>query len=661
MSVPYRRDVDGLRAIAIIPVVLYHYGVAGFSGGYVGVDVFFVISGFLITSLIHGEIKAQEFSFLHFYERRIRRIFPALFALLFVTGALAFTEFFPSTFSNYAKSMVATGGFLSNVEFWRETDYFNAAADQRPLLHTWSLAVEEQFYLVFPPFMMLISRFLKGRYTAVFLLIFAGSLALSVQDASSAPYFAFYLLPARIWELLLGALIAVGTLTPAPNVIGDTALAALGAGMIAAAVVLFTSETPFPGAAALLPCLGAGFIIVAGRTSVTPVSRLLSWNPLVFIGKISYSLYLWHWPLYVFAKYRLARELTAPETTALIALSAIVAVLSWRYVEQPFRGRRGILTRPALFATAGTAMAVSMGFGTAVYISHGVPQRFSPQTLALLAPIADTSGKSCRGESEQTIAGPMCRIGSPVPERPTFLIWGDSHARALMPAVAKAAERFGYSGLSVDLSGCPPLAGVNRTDSPNLQCRRHNDLVLAYLRSAHIGTVILVSRWSINIEGVRYGGGRGRRIFLEEDDSRIRSVEENRRVFARAFARTVEALRSSGHRVIVVGPVPEIEFSVPETLARNLSRGKSEEFGPTLTAFETRNKFVLDYFRGHAHEAEFLYPHRLLCPEKRCAVERDGKPLYADDNHLSHFGAESLSVLFEPLFAGMRTMPIERK
>lgn len=652
MSVKYRPDVDGLRALAVVPVVLYHYGVPGFAGGYVGVDVFFVISGFLITSLIESEIGGGRFSLVHFYERRVRRIFPALFALLFVTAALAFTVLFPRAFVDYAKTVAATAGFLSNLAFWWQTGYFDVAAHQKPLLHTWSLAVEEQFYLLFPPLMILIARLVKGRYTATLLPLFAASFVFSAWGALVAPSFAFYLLPARMWELLLGSLIAVGALGLGRNEARAAGAAALGIAMIACSVTLFTSRTPFPGVAALLPCVGAGLIIVAGQSRLPPLNRLLSREPIVFIGKISYSLYLWHWPLYVFARDRLARELTALETVVLIGVSTIIAMLSWRAVEQPFRRRDGVFARPALFAAAGTAIAASVAIGAAVHVFKGVPQRFDPQTLALLAPSGEASDRRCPAETHLTSAGPLCRIGSPSAARLSFLVWGDSHARALMPAVAQAAERFGHAGLAVVQEACPPLLGANRSDSRDQRCRRHNDDVRAYLRSRDIPVVILIARWAINAEGTRYGEEERREVFLEDDESRDRSRNENRRVFERTFARTIRELRAGGHRVVVVGPIPEIGRRVPETLARDHMLGASQDIGPTLAAFEARNKFVLGYFQAHADDAEYVYPHRLLCSPTRCAVAREGKPLYSDDNHLSRFGAQNMRPLFEPLFAG---------
>jgi peptidoglycan/LPS O-acetylase OafA/YrhL len=655
LGIRYRHDVDGLRAVAIIPVVLYHFHVPFLPGGYVGVDVFFVISGFLITSLIHSEIAAGRFTYLDFYERRIRRIFPALLVLLFATMAAGFYELLPWTFANYGKAIAATGGFLSNVEFWREAGYFDAAAAEKPLLHTWSLAVEEQFYLVFPPLMLLVARFAKARYTLLFWAISAASLALGIWAVRYAPDFAFYWLPTRMWELLLGSLIAVGSFVFAPHALRDGAMAVLGIGMILSAALFYNEATPFPGLAALLPCLGAGLVIVAGQTRAPAVNRALSWAPMVFIGKISYSLYLWHWPVYVFAHYRLARELTLAETVLLIAVSVALAVLSWRYVEQPFRKRNGVVSRPALFKGAGAAMAVAMASGLFIAFSDGVPRRFDRQTLALLAPASEPRDLvGCFGKVEQSFARRMCLIGDPSAPAPSFLVWGDSHAMAMSSGVASAARRVGVSGEIVVQPGCAPLLGADRVGSPDRPCRKHNDRVLHHIESSSIQTIILIARWAGNAEGRSFGDEPCCEKLLVDDESRSASVEENNRVFLRALSRTIDGLRSRGRQVVVVNAIPESRYSVPDSLARNFALGKSLDIGVTQAEFELRNRRVSEALQWHAREVQIVHPHRLLCTRERCDVLRDGTPLYKDYDHVSVAGAELVGTLLDPILAATR-------
>ncbi|HEY6579235.1 MAG TPA: acyltransferase, partial [Rhizomicrobium sp.] len=328
----YRPEIDGLRALAILPVVLFHYGAPGFRGGFVGVDVFFVISGYLITSLIQGEMEDGAFSLARFYERRVRRIFPALFAMLAVVSAAALIWFFPVDLVRYAQSLFATAVFGANFEFWREAGYFDAVANQKPLLHLWSIAVEEQFYLLFPALLLALRRVSPRARRAAIGGVLVVSFALGAWGVAAAPVATFYLLPARAWELMLGALLALGAFRAPKSRIAAETLALAGLALIAASVFAFTSQTPFPGPAALAPCLGAALVILAARPENSFAGKLLATRPLVFTGLISYSLYLWHWPVFVFATYIGFREPSGAESALLIALSFALAVISWRYV-----------------------------------------------------------------------------------------------------------------------------------------------------------------------------------------------------------------------------------------------------------------------------------------------------------------------------------------
>ena len=335
----YRADIDGLRAIAIVPVVLYHAGFPGLKGGFVGVDVFFVISGFLMASLILSEIDQGAFSLGHFYERRVRRIFPALFATIAASAVAAWLLFMPIEFQYFSRSAMAAALFGSNILFWQESGYFDAAAELKPLLHTWSLAVEEQFYIVFPLLMLVIARFRRQWTGWILCTLLLVSFGLSIWQVESAPVAAFYLLPSRFWELLLGAVLALGLVPRSNSPIVAQALVLVGIILIGVAVFAYDEDTSFPGLSALVPCLGAA-LVIHGRAEDTPIGRALSWPPLVFIGLISYSLYLWHWPVIVFQR---TDAIFAPETTgavkvALVGASIGIAFLSWRFVERPFRG-----------------------------------------------------------------------------------------------------------------------------------------------------------------------------------------------------------------------------------------------------------------------------------------------------------------------------------
>ena len=373
MSTSYRPDVDGLRAVAIVPVVLYHLGVRPFGGGFVGVDVFFVISGFLITSLIHAEMIAGKFSILAFYERRIRRLFPALFVVMAACTFAALALYLPPDLQAFSRSLIATTLFSANLLFWKTAGYFTAAPETKPFLHAWSLAVEEQFYIFYPPLLLLVVKFARRRIPMILATLAMLSFVASVVEVHAKPNAAFYLPQFRAWELLLGALLAVQVVPPPKSRIVREALSALGLCLIGVAVVTYGSDTPFPGVSALLPTLGAALIIYTGSGGPSRVNRALSLRPMVFIGWLSYSLYLWHWPVIVFAEYFAMRELTATEKAMVVLVSVALAILSWAFVERPFRGKGGILSRRLLFGASFASMAGFIAVGALGYLSRAIP------------------------------------------------------------------------------------------------------------------------------------------------------------------------------------------------------------------------------------------------------------------------------------------------
>jgi peptidoglycan/LPS O-acetylase OafA/YrhL len=343
----YRADIDGLRAVAILPVLLFHAGVAGFSGGFVGVDIFFVISGYLITGIIAREIDEGRFSILKFYERRARRIMPALLPTIAVVLVVAAWLYLPSDFPSVPRSALAATWFLSNVSFFAETGYFQGGAETKPLLHTWSLAIEEQFYIGFPILLMLVARHLPRWRKPVVLGIALFSFAIAWWTQAKGDGFAFYLLPPRAWELFTGALLALGAVPPVRMQGAREAVALVGLAMIAVAVFAYDRHTVFPGVTALLPVLGAAALIHCAPGTVA--GRLLATRPLVAVGLISYSLYLCHWPLIVFVEYAQDARLSGWQSLAVILAAFAIATLSWWFVERPFRdrsrfGRRAIFT-----------------------------------------------------------------------------------------------------------------------------------------------------------------------------------------------------------------------------------------------------------------------------------------------------------------------------
>jgi peptidoglycan/LPS O-acetylase OafA/YrhL len=665
VSTRYRADIDGLRAVAVIPVVMYHAGVPGFSGGYVGVDIFFVISGFLITQLLRNELDRGRFSLAAFYERRIRRIFPALITMLIVVSIVASWLLLPQHLAPYGKSLVATILFASNV-FFADFGYFTPAADELPLLHTWSLAVEEQFYIVYPLFLWAIYRG-GSRVAVVVIAIVAAASFVTAETMliNESIRAAFYLPHTRAWELALGSMLALTSIAPRLQRRIRDAVGIAGLAMIACAIVVYSGATPFPGAAALLPCFGAAFIIWAGSDGGRHLAgAVLTWRPLVLTGLVSYSLYLWHWPLLTFTSYLSVPEPSVLAKTAALAASYVLALLTWRLVELPFRGRSGVLTRQQLMSGAAAAMSVILAFGWAAHTRHGWPVRLAPEVGRIAAAHyeRDPTGSPCyKASAEEVRADRLCSTAHrSMP--PSFVIWGDSHARALVDPVAKTARLYRRAGVVATQPGCPPVLGIRRSDSrpDNGECYEIEVAMLEYLRARpEIVDVILIGRWALLSEGTHYPPEEGARqqievpILFSDQETRVRSHAENRRVFERALSRSVVQLTAMGKRVWIVGPVPEVGVNVPKALANAERFQREVDIEPSRAEFEARQRATLAILNRVAarHGATVVPVHEALCNASTCrVVSRDSRPLYYDDDHLSFTGGREIMPVLRTIF-----------
>jgi peptidoglycan/LPS O-acetylase OafA/YrhL len=658
----YRPDIDGLRAIAVLGVVLFHAGVQPLTGGFTGVDVFFVISGYLISSIIIKEIRRGDFSLTTFYERRIRRILPAFLVVVLFSAVLAYLLLLPRDFESFGKSLAAAGLSLSNILFWKESGYFDSSAELKPLLHTWSLGVEEQFYLFFPLLLLLISRFFKQRWVGWILAIAAVSFLLSIWGVRYQPSAAFYWLPTRAWELALGGLLAMGAIPLIQQRHWRELEGLLGLGLIAWGMFVLSPESAFPGANALFPCVGAAMVIHAGSGGSTMAGYLLSWRPLVLIGLISYSLYLWHWPLLVFAKYYLVRPLSVLETAGVIMVALIAATLSWHFVERPFRKHKARIDRRTVFVGGVAATAVVVSIGAWAVIKQGVPDRLPAEVVKLASGADDVSmsSRACMERNKRWKEGEgLCVIGEEG-AKPSFVVLGDSHAGALMPGIALAAKEHGQAGLHAAMQSCPPLDGVaNRNDETGRNCIRFREGIVKQIEAMpEIQKVVLIARWPVYAEGTRYG----------PDDSGPKPVlldmsgttSGNHAVFALGLERMVKRLRQAGKKVFLVFSVPEIGLNVPSRLAKQKLFNAEDEIRPTSQAFLERNKVVFEISKKLEvqYGVTVRYPHQLLCLEGRCSVIHEGRALYSDDDHMSESGAQFIRETFSSILKYCRDISL---
>lgn len=630
-KIHYRPEIDGLRAIAVLAVVLFHAGF-GCPGGFVGVDIFFVISGFLITSLIWKDLESGCFTFANFWERRARRIVPALVVVTMATLAAGWFLLLPADFKSLGRASASQAVFGANVHYWRDSGYFAGNADEKPLLHTWSLAVEEQFYLIVPFVLWAMFRTAKMRSRNVVLKVlavsFVASFALSIHGVARHPNATFYLLPTRAWELLLGSLIAF--LPSNPSLLAGRNrrefIALAGLALILVPVFTYTPKTPFPGIAALPPCLGAALLIwangqVAGSVP-TVAGALLANRPFVFIGLISYSLYLWHWPFLAFSKYSSLQGVTPSQRASMLGLGLLFAILSWKYVETPFRKRQLGVSRKSMFAFASAGLALVLGCGVLCMSKKGFPRRFPTPDFA-------NAKTDCAFINELTIddirAERLIPIGaSDSTLRPKVLVWGDSHAMAALPAVDAFLKEAGISGRAATHSATAPVLGWQGKGDRGLgtESIAYNDAVFTYIQSKKIPEVILIGHWGWYEDGLNT-----------------------------ALLTTVRRLVETGCQPWVMLDVPAQYFDVPQALSSRIySLATIESICSKPAALnELDQKEPNTVAEIEAAGGRVLDPKpRFLSSEGRYyIVHSKGVVLYRDANHLTTKGAKMMLL---PLF-----------
>ncbi|NTU67259.1 MAG: acyltransferase [Chlorobiaceae bacterium] len=652
----YRKDIDGLRAVAVLAVVLYHAGIPGFSGGYVGVDVFFVISGFLITSIILKDIHASRFSVALFYERRIRRIFPALFPVIFCSMVAGGMLFYSDSYRDFGTSMMATTLFTSNILFWKEADYFAASALTKPLLHTWSLSVEEQFYIFFPLLLAAIHRFLKGRYLPVILSLAVLSFLIGVYSTQMFRVAAFYLLPTRAWELLAGSVISLGIIPVPKRMAWKNLESIIGFGLVLSGIFMYDDLTLFPGVAALAPVAGTTMIIHSGIDTGGFLHRIFSFRPMVFIGLISYSLYLWHWPILVFVKYTVFRDLTVGEIALMLLAIFIAASASYLFVEQPFRrGKTLPADRKQLFGLALLIMAATTSAGFFIRYQNGMPYRYPEAELKTDSIIQNMStdpqwlnfDANIREIEKLDNGGVPAVIGAENTPR-VFVLWGDSHAKSLVTALSESARSFGVSGYDIAIGNViRPLLGMETNGSPTGTEARFNQSVIDFVKAhPEIKVVILAGYWTAN-----------RR--LSDVSGKYHGAPSTEQLMETGLVRTVDALLALGRQVVLVNDLPILKDDPRRFLYVAFRFNHEPDFSPIAPSFEDyqhTNRYFLTLFDTLAMRPGVKVVRlesMLYDKNQRLMVMRQGASLYVDDDHLSTIGSKYVSPLFDPVFRGI--------
>ena len=650
----HRRDVDGLRALAVLFVFLFHLDFAFASGGFVGVDIFYVISGFVIFRSIQDAPAHDRRFVLAFYGRRIRRLLPALLFTIAICLLVGYVVLTPTEYVATARSGLAAVFSVSNLYFADTLSYFADGARTLPLLHTWSLGIEEQFYLIMPWALVLLARFDKREklfhaIAAISILSFAYNIFSSYLGFDERH--AFYMPMSRFWEIGVGALVALMEKKGFSSPRFSGLLSLIGAVGLALSFLIIDPRMVFPGFTALLPVCATALLILAQPGKEALQMRILGSGPAQFVGRISYSLYLHHWLPIVLIGLLLGRDFQIHEKWLILLATTLTAYASWRFIEVPFRNAAVMGARAFSIALILMMAAILSGAG-AILLTGGAVGRLNPAALAAHAGRhSDDDGVQCRTYEEfpQIRRAGSCAVAASKPPV-DYILWGDSHAGVYARRLGSDLGRAGFSGFAVAMSDCPPVLDVHFSKRKNQrECGQLADAILDWAKQGKVKVLILSSRWAM-LASDRRSPSEGvlpKKIYANADGAEIS--------FEKAFEATIRTFTQIGVKILIIGPSPEFHFDVPNALVRSLQLGVEM---PILDRrdFDARQSLILKAFGQVENDAgvSVFYPHRTLCSQLSCLSQVGDIPLYADDDHLGPPGVERLTPLIVETFKKLR-------
>jgi peptidoglycan/LPS O-acetylase OafA/YrhL len=632
----YRSDIDGLRTIAVVLVILNHIGIGFFSGGFVGVDVFFVISGFLITAIIYPLIAVKKFSFKWFISRRIKRLMPVLFFVLFVSLVFFSSFMLPQDLVQFYQSILWIIFYGGNFFFWREYGgYFDGGSSEVPLLHTWSLAIEEQYYFIWPIILIIAFKFLHKKHMLIFSFILCLiTIYLSELGTELTIGAAYYLLPTRFFELLVGSCLAIAwTNLPTMNRVAQHCISLTGLFLILYSAIFLNEHSSFPGYNALYPVIGTAMLIY---TSQGVVNKFLATKPFVFTGNISYSLYLWHWPIIVYFNYK-SITLSANIQVFIVILTYLLAVLSWKYIEQPIRHSKSNSFGKVIKQFYFIPTIIFMALITIGIYKDGFKDRFDVSTLKMEAAVNSHANKlrgSCHSSFRQVDAEPSsdCEFGKTENYSSTAFLFGDSHANHLVPFIDELAKSADSHVQDYTLDQCLPVAGLEwgGNSYKAKQCKQRNDKAIKHIKEHKFDFVILGASWP---------SVATRRVFIEGIRAKSTEVEQE---FVNRFTSSIAAIVSTGAIPIVINNTPTLGGKSPKCPI------KKSLFDDNLNCSieKAQNKFIDKVLNGLSVKYPQLVSinlNDLMCNDEGCSMSLNNIPLYRDDDHLNVMGARELS------------------
>ena len=644
----YRRDIDGLRALAVLAVIFYHAGFPGFGGGYLGVDIFFVISGYLISSIIMNGLRADNFSFLRFYERRVRRIFPALIAVIILCIPFSWVLLTPNDFKDFSQSIAFAIASISNILFWLESGYFDTSTELKPLIHTWSLAIEEQFYLLFPIVLFVIWKFFY-RHLSIFLIsailisLVSAEITSKIDQSSS-----FYLIHTRAWELLIGVFVAhLGILRPINTKVDFAAIQVVGILLIFGSIALFDDQTRHPGLMTVVPVVGAGLLLRYGSAGHL-MNNFLGNRILVGLGLISYSLYLVHHPIFTFMRHYSLDSPASLDYGLAILLSTFVAFGFYKCIETPFRNKN-IIGGKVFWPLIVTLSCFLILFSIKGHLSKGYPDRFGSEFMPIF---------EAQGGIEPTIDGNQCHasfpkylciIGDSGVVAPEWALVGDSHAGSFGFAVDEMLKDIGASAIQLTQGGCSYAIGLRKMGT---DCLELNKQIRSKILSSEIKNIIIAGRYVRNLELTGFDNGEGGVERSGEDNVyeplNYKTEAERQLMVKKSYTESLAELIATGKNIFLIYPIPEVGWDVPRYTFKRKLHEINAPVSTDAAKYYERSSSVIKLFDDIPDADNFhrIHAGKLLCDLQvsgRCMTQLDGKLLYFDDDHLTNAGAKLIT------------------
>ena len=656
-NIKYRPDVDGLRAVSVFLVILFHMNADWIPGGFIGVDMFFVISGFIITSAIYPQISTNDFSFNLFYVKRIKRILPLFYLVVCTCLIFSYWLHTPNDFASFADSWRYASSFIANIYFEKHSGYFAPTSETLPLLHTWSLSIEEQFYFVWPVVLIISARYLSKSSLATFIILsLVGLVGYSQYLTVTVPETGYYFIQSRAFELLIGGLLAILSANKPLkdllpwyffNLFGITGLVAV----ISLAWILNESDS-FPGINALWVVASACLIILSGENQRSIVSRILSTRPIVFMGRLSYSLYLWHWPVLAFYRYYYI-DFTVMDAAVCGLVTLVLSVVSWRFFETRLRHVPMKKRWVYLFYLI---LPIAISVIVAKNIAHhdGYPQRFPKTALELYS--QSTSSFDDQKPFLQQVEGyfpfePYV-IGNSSAPISTF-IWGDSHAGHYRSFIDEMGKQENFASLFGGIGGCPPLLGVDllKYGEPEIGCTKLNDELVRVIERRKPKLVFIAARWAMYTETTRSPGEKGSRVFLGDASDYSESVANSRRALELGLRNTIKRLLESNVTPVILEQVPDYSFKPSNCWFKKELYSWMQDVPCDIDrkSVAKRFAFVNQLFatlKSDFPEVQFISVMDVLCDERLCRSKVNDVPLYEDNNHLNADGARALEAIW---------------